>query len=214
MCRMRCPPLIADVNENSVDMSSIKETTSFSSFLSILTTAPSENKCRTMVLKACAILLTVIVTLVPLCESFVLNENNRWIVLPRRQTHSPIKKKFFPLFGMLDSSSGTNDKEDDDDNDVEVQRQRLAALFGGGPSTSSGSITENTPSVSSSSVLPPDWEYQLENPPPLTAIGRERAVAEIELLQKLKDNDEPMEELWQLWYNSRGPETAKKITSH
>ena len=47
--------------------------------------------------------------------------------------------------------------------------------------------------------------------PPLTSIGRERRLVEIQLLQKLGESDEPLDDLWAIWGSERGPPPAKEL---
>lgn len=49
------------------------------------------------------------------------------------------------------------------------------------------------------------------NPPPLTTIGRARLDAEMECLSGLMDSDEPLSDLWTLWFEERGPSAAKEL---
>jgi tetratricopeptide (TPR) repeat protein len=55
-------------------------------------------------------------------------------------------------------------------------------------------------------VEPPELSVELPRRPPLTSIERERRLAEIELLQNLRDDDDgAISDLWSLWFAERGP---------
>ena len=45
----------------------------------------------------------------------------------------------------------------------------------------------------------------------MTSIGRERLETEIALLEQLGESDEPIPQLWDLWYSSRGPKAAQEL---
>jgi len=53
---------------------------------------------------------------------------------------------------------------------------------------------------------PPPLSVDLPRRPPLTSIERERRLAEIDLLKRLRDGDqEAISDLWSLWFSERGP---------
>jgi hypothetical protein len=57
-----------------------------------------------------------------------------------------------------------------------------------------------------------DTESEVKNLPLLTTISRERRQVEIELLQSLEHNDEEaVENLWNLWYSERGPKAHAEL---
>lgn len=47
--------------------------------------------------------------------------------------------------------------------------------------------------------------------PPLTSIGRERRLVEIQLLENLDGSDEPLDDLWALWCSERGPAPSREL---
>jgi hypothetical protein len=47
--------------------------------------------------------------------------------------------------------------------------------------------------------------------PPLTSIGRERGLVKMQLLEKLVDSNDPLEDLWAIWYGERGPGSRRKF---
>jgi hypothetical protein len=97
---------------------------------------------------------------------------------------------------------------DDDVFDVELVRRRLEAMMMG---------NEDSPrDQGSSSVLHRerpiyDGSGNLPEGPPLTAIAKERRVAEIHLLSDLVHDDESLDDLWSLWFSERGPHAAKEL---
>ena len=57
-----------------------------------------------------------------------------------------------------------------------------------------------------------EWKKELKTGAPLlTTITRERMEMEISLLESLAESDDAIPELWNLWYNARGPEAAKEL---
>jgi exonuclease VII small subunit len=121
------------------------------------------------------------------------------------------------LYGMLprSNSNSNNEKEDEDEakaKALQKERLRLEALIVG---TTSDVVKKNKQSSSKDdySLLPvEDWkDHLLLNPPPLTAIGKERFEMEIQLLKSLVDSDDAVPELWTLWYHSRGPNAARAL---
>jgi hypothetical protein len=52
----------------------------------------------------------------------------------------------------------------------------------------------------------------LHEPPPLTSLERERRVLEIQLLERLLENDDiVLDHLWSLWYSERGRKAAQRL---
>eukprot|EP00977_Amphora_coffeiformis_P028504 scaffold35500_cov168-Amphora_coffeaeformis.AAC.2 len=115
------------------------------------------------------------------------------------------------------SSSSDNDEDSDDqsnnnndnDDDMERVRQQLESLLGPESSSSSLDLT----AVDVDRLMDPAYANEIEDmippPPPLTSAERDRRLAEIEMLQALKDSDEPLQDLWELWFSERG-KTAKE----
>ena len=104
---------------------------------------------------------------------------------------------------------------DEQHEDFEQVRRRLEAMMGGGGNDEIESSRDETSVLhrrrrpSSSSFL-----YSgdaLPVPPPLTAIAKERKIAEIQLLSRLLDDDEGQDDLWSLWFSERGPHAAREL---
>lgn len=142
------------------------------------------------------------------------------------------------MIGPHDHGNFFDDTDDNNDEgfDVEAARERLEALLvtGGGsdktqqhkhhaekdgnsaaasPKTTRVRIIEK-PSPQPPMVPPPSPELKnvvLPPPPPLTAIERERRETEIELLSHLDDGDEALSDLWNLWFQERGPRAAARL---
>lgn len=96
---------------------------------------------------------------------------------------------------------------DDDHFDVELVRWRLEAMMMGSedsPFTSSV-LRRERPFFGGGGTLP--------EAPPLTAIAKERRVAEIQLLSDLIHGDESLDGLWSLWFSERGPHAANELRS-
>lgn len=98
---------------------------------------------------------------------------------------------------------------DDDLFDVELVRRRLEAMMMGSEDTdspfTSSVLRRERPLFGGGSTLP--------EAPPLTAIAKERRVAEIQLLSDLVHGDESLDGLWSLWYSERGPHAANELRS-
>lgn len=94
-----------------------------------------------------------------------------------------------PRDGIRSSSSDGDSNEDEGDDssssiNLEEQRRKLESLLLGTNDYSS----EEEDSLLSLPIS--EWKKQLKNPPPLTAIGRERMETEISLLESLANSDE------------------------
>jgi len=120
---------------------------------------------------------------------------------------------------------------DADDFDVEAERQKLESLVGGGggqqqehpqhqtdpsslPATSfpQKGEQEQRHQLMSSYDSSAFWEpIQLPRAPPLTSIDRERRQAEIALLSQLKNGDDSIQDIWNLWLQERGPEAGARL---
>jgi len=89
--------------------------------------------------------------------------------------------------------------------DIDNARIRLEAMMGEGTPTQNNAIQERICYMSESmpSLQTP--------PPPLTAIGKERRIAETQLLSQLAESDDALSELWSLWFEERGPEAAAEL---
>lgn len=121
---------------------------------------------------------------------------------------------FVQLFGSSSSGSENNggSGDADDADDVERMRQQLESLLG--PDSSSPLAKGLTPTaVDVDQLMDPananDITDMLPSSPPLTSAERDRRLAEIEMLKGLKDSDDPVQDLWELWFSERG-KTAKE----
>jgi hypothetical protein len=97
----------------------------------------------------------------------------------------------------------------DDHEDYEQIRRRLEAMMGNEDSSRDETSVLHRRRPSSSSFL--SIGNALPAPPPLTAISKERKVAEIQLLSRLVDGDEGLDDLWSLWFSERGPHAAREL---
>ena len=113
----------------------------------------------------------------------------------------------------------------DDDFDIEAARQQLESMV---PSDQPSQQARQPWPLSARHV---DHHYQdlddpleppqyvpatvdmpdLPPPPPLTSMERERRLAEIRLLQQLEFGDSVISDLWNLWFQERGPDAAKRL---
>ena len=137
----------------------------------------------------------LLVSLVAPCCAFVNIVRTRQ---PRRLLATPTK-----VHGMRSGDS------DDDLFDVELVRRRLEAMMMG---------SEDSDSPFTSSVLRRERPFfgdgdTFPEAPHLTAIAKERRVAEIQLLSDLKHGDESLDGLWSLWFSERGPHAANELCS-
>ena len=123
---------------------------------------------------------------------------------------------------------------DGDDFDVEAERQKLESLVGGGGGQQQHQQQQTDPSSLPATSFPQKgqqnqqqqqrqqlmssydssafWErIQLPRAPPLTSIDRERRQAEIALLGQLKNDDDSIQDIWNLWLQERGPEAGARL---
>ena len=102
-------------------------------------------------------------------------------------------------------------KNRDEDDEVEIEEDSKQRYdFSLRPSISSP--RDDSSSKAEKSRLHPDVvAEELLHPPPLTTIGRARLDAEMECLSGLMDSDEPLSDLWSLWFEERGPSAAKEL---
>lgn len=102
-----------------------------------------------------------------------------------------------------------DDTSEDFDEDYEQVRRRLEAMMtseeGSRDDVISPVLHRRRPQ---SSFLSGD---KIPAPPPLTAISKERRMAEIQLLARLVDDDEGLDDLWSLWFSERGPHAAREL---
>ena len=111
--------------------------------------------------------------------------------------------------GSTSSSSQSKkrrSKDDEDDEDNSKQRHDFTTR----PSISS-TAEDSTLPAEKSRLHPDVVDEEILNPPPLTTIGRARLDAEMECLSGLMDSDEPLSDLWTLWFEERGPSAAKEL---
>ena len=148
-------------------------------------------------------------------------------LLQEQQQHAPaiiISRHSFSLRKSKDDNSEEDEK--DSPINLEQERKRLESLLMGDQDNNKSSTSTSSSSSSgggatttefSSDIflkLPfQEWQDQLSklSPPPLTSIGRERMETEITLLESLTSSDDGLAELWNLWYNARGPQAAKDL---
>lgn len=113
--------------------------------------------------------------------------------------------------------SGVNLKKDSDDGggdsfDIEAARKKLESIVGG---RNDGEVNfEDQPTISrlrSENQTISVHDMSLPDAPLLTSIERERRQAEIGILQRLEYGDEPLSDLWTLWFQERGAEAAAHL---
>lgn len=103
---------------------------------------------------------------------------------------------------------------------VEEARQRLESLVNGGGSssgnTSPGAAAPSKP-PSASSISPALHDESvrvlLPPPPPLTGAERNRRHAEMDLLRRLNTDDVALTDLWDSWFQERGPAAAAQLAA-
>ncbi len=118
-----------------------------------------------------------------------------------------------------------DDSEDDDDEPIPIQaspeilenaRQRFESMMSM-PSDNTAkemefsSVEEKERFDRGTRTISKAVLSNLNSPPPLTSILKERRLAEIELLKSLRHSDNAMNDLWSLWIAERGPEEASKL---
>lgn len=118
----------------------------------------------------------------------------------------PTSKRLFAT--KLEALRGDT-PSDSNDEDYEQVRRRLEAMMGG---------EEGARDDVASSVLhrrrPTSFLEdgdKLPTQPPLTAIAKERRLAEIQLLARLADDDDSLDDLWSLWFSERGPHASREL---
>ena len=87
-----------------------------------------------------------------------------------------------------------NDNVENNAQELEFASKKEEELFKHGTRTISKAVLSN-----------------LNSPPPLTAVLRERREKEIELLNSLRTSDNAVSDLWSLWIAERGSDAAAKI---
>ena len=162
----------------------------------------------------------------PSCDAFVattsfprilslVNGPLKLLPQPHHQRGWPRLFGMLPRFGKDGTGAGNGKNNADGDEAVEAERKRLENLLGEtrkeAKNQSPSSAANSKKARLKTSLLPLDWNEQLADPPPLTAIGRERIETEIALLESLKESDDAVEELWNLWYFARGAAQAAAL---
>ena len=140
--------------------------------------------------------------------------NGRWTSLSRHFGMTP--RRFNDGDDQKDESSGGFD--------IEAARQQLEALVADEPNKDDAEKTRRGGSVLSdiwragpsfsdavSQDIPTSLDIVLPPAPPLTTIERQRRQAELNLLAQLEDADDVMSDLWDLWFQERGPEAAARL---
>lgn len=104
--------------------------------------------------------------------------------------------------------------EDEDDLlDLEKARARLEELVGDEDGQQQMQTVER-PTVRSPTYRQsplPTLDVVLPPAPPLTTIERERREVELQLLAKLEEGDDAVDDLWTLWFGERGSVAASKL---
>jgi hypothetical protein len=122
---------------------------------------------------------------------------------------------------QLETLVGAGGVGGDDDDEYQQQQQQLQQrrptlsnirLMKEDHDTTISSSLSGGASIASSPAMfdviePPELSVELPRRPPLTSIERERRLAEIQLLQNLRDDDDDgaISDLWSLWFAERGP---------
>ncbi|GAX21633.1 hypothetical protein FisN_29Hh070 [Fistulifera solaris] len=112
------------------------------------------------------------------------------------------QRLFAPTSVVSRQSSSTcrTSKDDENDFDVETARQNLDKLIKKGEEPKK---KKEGKEYSVSRLISPYYEITLPPPPPMTAMERDRRLAEIKIIQRLTDED-ATDDLWELWFNERG----------
>jgi len=128
-----------------------------------------------------------------------------WGFRPICAFHPPISSCRSPTFF---NAQDNNDDLGEGSPSYDVDKlKRLESLLG----TETNDEYNNEQTLSLTRLLQTnDYLSSLPNPPPLSAIERERRNVEIRILRQLRTSDEPLFEIWNLWYGERG-ETAQRM---
>lgn len=123
------------------------------------------------------------------------------------------------------SQKDLDDTDDEHQFDMDAARRELECLvgvtghpfreendFATNPWHSSTQVPEST-SIDSYDLIhaPMKVDLELPSPPPLTTIERERRDMEIRLLTDLAKGDEALTDLWNHWFQERGPKAAARL---
>ncbi|CAB9496195.1 repeat-containing protein [Seminavis robusta] len=128
------------------------------------------------------------------CLALVLVVSTTWSFVPA----VPRRSKSNPLYVLKDPLRSDNNQEDSEESIEEIRKKLLEQ-----------NVDSTTKVLGKNSTLQ-DWRDQLQQgTPPLTSVGRERLLVEMELLQALdcdeeKDEEKAIRNLWYYWYNERG----------
>lgn len=118
------------------------------------------------------------------------------------------------------SRSGASYGDEEEENfDVEAAREKLESLAGGVEPywelamrrVQHSTIGMRSPSYQQTQQLPSLDDISLPPASPLTTIERERRQAEIHLMAKLSKGDDSVEDIFTLWSNEKGPDSARKL---
>jgi hypothetical protein len=114
------------------------------------------------------------------------------------------------------SKKGVGEGENDDDGgDVKDKsasnQQRYDFSLRPSKLTEEDSSSSSSSSAKRSRLHPDVVADELLDTPPLTTIGRARLDAEMECLSGLMDSDEPLSDLWTLWFEERGAAAAREL---
>ena len=152
--------------------------------------------CVSMTMRSSALPL-LLLSLLASSSAFV---NIAWTRQSKRLLAKPTKVQ--GMFRRDDDNAA-----EDYDEDYELVRRQLEAMMGEESRDDKASpvLHRRRPSTFIS-------HDKLPEAPPLTAIAKERRLAEIQLLARLVDDDECLDDLWSLWFSERGPHAAREVT--
>lgn len=136
--------------------------------------------------------------------------------VPWHALSSSVSSTNIRLCGMTPRNS-SGDQHEEESFDADAARQKLKQLFregnggeGGSPGKRITSVQDLLQVVRNDEIAIALMEQNFP-PPPLTASDRDRRQSEIQVLQQLKERDDPATRtLWNLWFSERGGK-AKKL---
>ena len=152
----------------------------------------------------------------PPCQAFLVDyPHTTGAAMSSSNLEHRLHRRFAAGLLLQRRMSQNDNSEGDESMDVEEERQRLESLLGVSSQDNNNNNDDGATSQSSSSDLLSlplsEWKRDIKKTPLLTSIGRERLETEIALLEQLGESDEPIPQLWDLWYSSRGPKAAQEL---
>lgn len=126
-------------------------------------------------------------------------------LLPSPRQLPPVPRWSSSTYRTATSDSNNNNNNNEENAfDLEVARQQLDKLIQKGEKVEPKKKKKEGKEYSVSRLISPYHEIALPPPPPMTAMERDRRLAEIKIIQRLVDDEDATDDLWELWFHERG----------